>query len=373
MKKLKLLILIFSIALSVPLAFFVLQTYRGLEREEIATLSYFAEAFFDEMEQSLAALVQHEESRAIDEYNYYMSPHKSSLESTGRSRSPLSNLPRDDFILGYFQNNPDGSFQTPIVESGKAAKSDRRTLVDQLKNANLSFNQKRVAATDKITPAPSKVLAETKKKRQEGFADRYLDMSRAQEPKAYLGQKEKRVEKITVGQALNIAKQEISEPQAVPPPAVNEKDRKSSRSAGRSSRFAASVQAELEVAEEAYQEDAEQYFRPSGDAGEIEPQSFQVEVAPLQSVFINNDQVFIFRRIMINNQIYRQGFVLKVNAFLKHLVNTYFVSQPMAQYTNLRLTVTDQGVSTRQFEAGVSAQGSKFIPGPVSETSIFTV
>jgi hypothetical protein len=57
MKRLKLLIIFFSLALCVPLAFFVDQTYRGLEQEEVATLRYFAETILDEMEQSLTALV----------------------------------------------------------------------------------------------------------------------------------------------------------------------------------------------------------------------------------------------------------------------------------------------------------------------------
>ena len=70
MKKLKLLILIFSLALCIPLAFFVFKTYRGLEQEEAATLRYFAETLFDEMEQALAVLVQTEEGRAIDEFNF---------------------------------------------------------------------------------------------------------------------------------------------------------------------------------------------------------------------------------------------------------------------------------------------------------------
>jgi signal transduction histidine kinase len=74
---------------------------------------------------------------------------------------------------------------------------------------------------------------------------------------------------------------------------------------------------------------------------------------------------------MINNQIYRQGFVLKVNAFLEHLTKTYFISQPMAHYTNLQLTVKDQGRETRRFVSGVSAQGPRFMlnrsfPSPFS-------
>jgi signal transduction histidine kinase len=370
MKKLRLLIVVFSLALCIPLAYFVLSTYRGLAQEEVATLRYFTEALFDEMEQSLAALVQLEEGRAIDEYNYFISPLKPDTGSAGRSRSPLSNLPQDDFILGYFQNNPDGSFQTPIVESGKAAKADKRALVEQLKNANINFNQKRVTATDKITPAPPKVMVEAEKKRQQGFADKYLDTSRAQKSRDFLGQTEKRVEKITVGQALNVAKQELSEPQAPLPPAENERPRKAGRSASRQPLARAPSVSETLESEEAYREDFEKKLFYTDGAGE-QPQSFQVEVAPLQSVFINDDQIFIFRRIMINSQIYRQGFVLKVNAFLEHLTNTYFISQPMARYTNLRLTVQDQGRETRRIVSGVSAKGPKFIlnrsfPSPFS-------
>jgi hypothetical protein len=46
---------------------------------------------------------------------------------------------------------------------------------------------------------------------------------------------------------------------------------------------------------------------------------FQAEVAPLQAVFLNDQQIYIFRRIMFDGQIYRQGFVLKVRPFLNYL------------------------------------------------------
>jgi signal transduction histidine kinase len=95
------------------------------------------------------------------------------------------------------------------------------------------------------------------------------------------------------------------------------------------------------------------------DADAIE--SYQVEVAPLQAVFLNDAQVFIFRRIMINQQIYRQGFVLKVNAFLEHLAQTYFRSQPMARFTGLRLSVVDQGREADAVEAGPYSNNSDFI------------
>ena len=74
MKRLQILILIFCLSVSIPLGYFVVRTYRGLEQEEAATLSFFANTLFDKMEQALETLVQQEEGRAIDEYNFFMSP-----------------------------------------------------------------------------------------------------------------------------------------------------------------------------------------------------------------------------------------------------------------------------------------------------------
>ena len=68
MKSLRRLILIFAIGLALPLGYLVVQSYRSLEAEEAATLSFFAEALFDEIQESAAALIRREEARPIDAY-----------------------------------------------------------------------------------------------------------------------------------------------------------------------------------------------------------------------------------------------------------------------------------------------------------------
>jgi signal transduction histidine kinase len=100
---------------------------------------------------------------------------------------------------------------------------------------------------------------------------------------------------------------------------------------------------------------------PVSSADNDEKAGFQVEVAPLQAVFLSDTQIFIFRRIMINNQIYRQGFILKVNAFLEYLTRTYFLSQPMAQFAGLRLSVVDQGREAETLEVGDVSDNPGFI------------
>ena len=97
MKRLKLLIVIFSLALCIPLAYFVVRTYRGLEQEEVATLRFFADTLFDKMEGALAEIVKNEEGRAIDEFNYEISPSGLPEADAGKPQpSPLSRPPREN-------------------------------------------------------------------------------------------------------------------------------------------------------------------------------------------------------------------------------------------------------------------------------------
>jgi signal transduction histidine kinase len=361
MKKLKLLILIFSLALSIPLAYFVLRTYYGLEQEEMATLSYFAETLFDEMEQKLAVMVQNEESRAIDEYNFLISPSSRQGDANVKQPSPLSQPAGENFVLGYFQNNPDGSFQTPLVGSGGRIPSDHSNIVAELKNANQIFNRKRVADTDRIQSWPAEIVAEKKARPKPGLADKYLDSSRSQRSREYLGQKEKRVEQITIDQAANIAKQE--QPQLMSKVRTDDeaeatKDNRyltPSAAAGKASAPQKSQALGFRL------EEAESDIAPASDSDTDPAENYQVEVAPLQAVFLTDARIFIFRRIMINSQIYRQGFVLRVSEFLNHLAQTYFLTQPMAQFTGLRLSVSDQGRETGAVESGVAPQNPGFI------------
>ena len=373
MKKFKILILIFSLALCIPLAFFVFKTYRGLEQEEAATLRYFAETLFDEMEQALAVLVQKEEGRAIDEFNYHLFPSGRQGAAGEPQRSPLSQIPPEDYILGYFQNNPDGSFQTPLLATGGRMLPERANLISELKEANEVFNRKRLTVRDTAKSQPAEMVTEKESKQKVGLADKYLDLSRTQRSKSYLGQTEKRLEKITVSQAANIAKQESARALSSAPAAFEAEDRKDDRrmAEGRAAHKVPSAQKRRSG--ETYMAESAAAPEPAPAAGidGDETAGFQVEVAPLRAVFLNDEQIFIFRRIMINNQIYRQGFILGVNAFLDYLTRTYFLTQPLAQYTALRLSVLDQGREANAVQAGDVYHNPDFIldrgfPSPFS-------
>jgi signal transduction histidine kinase len=88
---------------------------------------------------------------------------------------------------------------------------------------------------------------------------------------------------------------------------------------------------------------------------------FQVEVAPFQSVSIKDDQIYIFRRIAINNQIFRQGFILLVTHFMEHLVASHFTGQPLAAYSEIKLQRRDQQQERTVVRAGAAVTTAPFI------------
>ena len=357
MKKLKIYIIIFCVALSVPLAYLILRTYQALEQEEVAKLQYFAETIFDEMEKELTAVVLKEEGRAVDEYNYKSILSNLVSGATEAVPSPLSRFPEEDYILGYFQNNPDGSFQTPLVETGRSIPSDRAAVISQLKDTNRIFNRKRLTVVDHVKAAQTKTPITQEQKEATGFADKYLDLSESQKPKSYLGRKEKRVEKITIAQALNIAPQDRDRILTRRPKGMESESGKNVYRYGNDQTDEESLDAKLKN-EVLLQDGAEKELLP---APSHNTEKYQVEVTPLRSIFINTDQVFIFRRIMIDNQIYRQGFIIRVRAFLNHLAQAYFVKQPLARYTNLSLKIENQGLETEIIKTGAVTQKVNFL------------
>ena len=329
MKRLKLLIVLFCLAVSLPLAYVIVQTYNGLDQEERAQMRFFSEALFDEIEQELAQLVQREENRAVDEYHF------------SHVQAPLLNpSSTENYILGYLQNNPDGSFQTPLVANLDSVPAKNRDTIVTIKSDNAVFNSKKFAIA-KQTPVPEAPAKQSprldvKKKATTGFADRYLSKSAPKAAKTYLGQKTVRREAISAQQALNLAREgdgarALRQEQAAAP-----------------STASGAAEAELQTIEkesrETADEDAASIVTPlATNAGA----AFQIEVAPMQSVYIQNGRFYIFRRIVINNQIYRQGFLLRAEPFLRHLAATHFDTQPMSRFSSLSLHVMENGIQKK--------------------------
>ena len=324
MKHLRLYMIVFGVLVSLPLAFVAWRTYGALDREAQAQVRFFSERLLDEIEVELADLVRREEDRAVDEYRHTL------VQDGGTIPSPLARTPAESFILGYFQNNPDGSFQTPLAEDGNPLPAFLADRVSQLRAINTIFNQRKFVARVPA-PAPAKVQEQIviAKKEQSAFADRYLKSSERKKVKNVLGQEKARVEEITAGQAMNLARKD-SEPSVRVLEERAAADTESDDAASFYDGLPASSAAPPLPGARPRQ--ATEMVPVASDSGR-----FQVEVAPLQAVAIDDGQVFIFRRIDINGQIYRQGFVLRLQPFRDHLFAVHYTPQPIARYARLTL------------------------------------
>lgn len=314
MKSLRRLILIFAVGLALPLGYLGVQAYRSLEAEEAATFGFFAETLFDAMQAAAADLIRREEARPVDAYG-------------GPAAAALAGLPAEGYLRGYFQNDPDGSFQTPHRADGPAAPRELRELRAELEAANRVFNRKRAEGTDRLRPEAAEAPREDKAGEPPRFAEKYLDLSRSQRAKSALGEKDSRLQSVTPEQAFHLSRIE----------------KKPAPAAGASEREGAKAQAPA-AADRAAEVDG-----PAAGAG------LQAEVAPFQAVFIDDGRVFVFRRIMIDGRIYRQGFVLQIDLFLEHLAAAHFRPQPMAGFAHLRLRALEQGRELRAVQAGAAA------------------
>lgn len=351
MKRLKLFILLFSLAVSFPLGYVTWRTYAGIAQEEQAQLSYFSEALFDEMEKDLAELIQNEENRSVEEYQ-----HTLYREGSPPQPSPLGTVSGHNYIIGYLQNNPDGSFQTPLVANLNHVPDDRRRVVEQLADVNQVFNRKKFSIPasapimEEKSPGPlDQTSLQEEKKAKAGLADRYLSKSPQKTSKSYLGKKKVRTEEITARQAMNVVRKDQGlddRPQA----------------SGLSS---TTMEAEADEPGRLWKQEemAETAAPPSikdARTDDLSSERFQVEVAPFQSVFVNTDHIFIFRRIAIRNQIYRQGFVIDVPALLTDLAENQFTPQPLSEFMALRMRVMDRGRDNEVIQFGPRVDTPRF-------------
>jgi signal transduction histidine kinase len=96
-----------------------LRAVASVRGEQALRHQLVAERIFDGMEAALSELIQREEGRPFLHYRHYYLPEGQLTPEGGPptdpalNPSPLARVPRDAFLLGYFQYGPDGRFVTP--------------------------------------------------------------------------------------------------------------------------------------------------------------------------------------------------------------------------------------------------------------------
>ena len=106
MRRVALALVLLSVCLAVPVAILVARALESAEVEEENRHRSIAERAFDEMEDALSRFLADEEERPFEAYRVYS-------ETLPPRRSPLSYPPEADFVVGYWQIDPDGSLHSP--------------------------------------------------------------------------------------------------------------------------------------------------------------------------------------------------------------------------------------------------------------------
>ena len=118
-KRLRQVLLLFFILLSVPVYFLLQTVYTQLENEAYYTSRQQAESLVKQIERSLQQGLEIEQNRPIAEYSFFNVLENPLLsQSAGVKFSPLSEIPPKSSIkglIGYFQINTDGTFHLPAL------------------------------------------------------------------------------------------------------------------------------------------------------------------------------------------------------------------------------------------------------------------
>jgi signal transduction histidine kinase len=128
-------LLVAGVLLLVGLTLLLRGALAAVEREQLLRREALAARVFDELEATLANFLTIEEARPFVQWR------REWLDAgaSGLTRSPLAALPEQEFVLGYFQIEPDGSFASPMLPApGEPTAIDEPTLAraTQLRELN---------------------------------------------------------------------------------------------------------------------------------------------------------------------------------------------------------------------------------------------
>jgi len=115
MRRIAILVAVLAALLLGGLGLIVARALESVKSEQAMRHSVLAERVFDELEEELTALIDREESRPFLQYRFFYVPEgQLPGNAPALSRSPLSEVPEEDWLLGWFQVDPGGDVSTPL-------------------------------------------------------------------------------------------------------------------------------------------------------------------------------------------------------------------------------------------------------------------
>lgn len=336
--------------LALPTLILSYQAREQIKWESLYQNRALAEELSNQIDYQLQSIINQEEKRQSNEYRFLLSQQEN--DQRYQRRSPLSELASLDTIpglLGYFEINEKGEFQTPLLPSLtetnqtysefglsenelEQRKRQSQNLYNLLTENHLleskpataqpvqAANDTKISEKKERAESPQNLDAGVAKKAnvQQKFDDLALNQSKRYSPKKQLGN----VEELKLERSFAFAERQRQEVQTPP------SKRKPAAPAP-----AQTANALLESAD-AIASDAEAEFSAS-----MEPTQaitlFEGINPPFELAFLDSGHMVLYRKLWINDQPIVQGMALEQERFLQNTVESLFNNSILSQHSNL--------------------------------------
>ena len=368
-RRLRLLLCASLLCVALPLTLLLSRVYQYLAQEVFYQYRSAAEEVVKQVNQRLADILQGEELRPFDEYSFLKVTANPLFKNSAIIASPLSELPPQSAVpgvIGYFQINPDGSVNSPVLpdldEAELSANAERfgfgsselarrlalRRRLEELLRAGAPATERRKRQQHAVQPtaAPAPV-APALASRDAGASDFALRQDQPATPSAEAPQ--------------TPAQQAISQPKLSGTRSALYRERRKEQVALPEQSTVAQVQDALDKLNALPQETgrgaekrapSEEAQSPAKDAAEkkqhaaVNILSFEGEVDPFQFTVLSTGPLGFFRKAWRNNLRYIQGFVVDKNELLQQLISP-MNGTPLGQLASLTVSYQGQELFSR--------------------------
>ncbi|MEM7349360.1 MAG: HAMP domain-containing sensor histidine kinase [Acidobacteriota bacterium] len=144
MTRIRIVFVLLALVLLVSLGLVVDRALDSVAAERSMRHRALADRIVDEMEGELTAWLRQEEDRPFAQYRYFFVPEGSPTQIVNLTRSPLSELPSEPFVVCYFQIDPDGTVSSPLwpdneglasAAAGWSSSNDIRSMVELVRQS----------------------------------------------------------------------------------------------------------------------------------------------------------------------------------------------------------------------------------------------
>ena len=390
---------VFFLALAIPTAILIQQSYSRLKWETFHQHQLMAEELAKRIDQQFLQLIDTEQQRPFTDYAFLNVVGE--VEARFFQRSPLSQYPIESKIpglIGYFQVDSAGKLMTPVMPElqedassygisaleltrRQALQNKIQTILSQnklVKNDAVSRRKSdpaeqlaSIASADTDAAASSMSEAELVKdavptpyEGQAAFDELKKVMPSKNKAQSQYGrledlqlkqpyQQQEQLKQEVIGKEIQLS-QEIDKKARTEKNALPESigklgakidevlsDSLSNMSMSRNARMGADATNETSAV-------IENIRTP------LRIRTFESEIDPLEFSQLDSEHFVLFRKVWLNDQRYIQGFLIDQHAFLTDIINKAFLQTSLAQMSNL--LVVYQGNVLEAF-TGQSARG----------------